>query len=242
MLRRDDTPAAPKGAEKKKLTASERAVFDEALARGEAARKSAESGLVELGQWLFAQVFGGDSSAVIDSRDDNALWAALVEAADGPRLRLTPALLESALLCAVYDKRLNSDGWRAIDFTRKAMLLRLRDEKLMRSAAQHLLATNLSIASTGEYVRELLRANGEEIQTRVTLRRVGTQVARLTDRLVGEEFNDRLDEVIADADDDERRAALAQVERAQDALGALKKKLSGRAPRKTPRKKPKRKR
>lgn len=242
MVRRESTPAAPKSATKTKLTTSERAVFDEALERGEGVRKTVDTAVVEFGQWLFARVFGGDTSAVLDSRHDNELWNAILVAADGPRLRLTPKLIESAVLCSAYDKRLNSDGWRLLDFTRKAMLLRLEDERLMREGAQHLIATNLSIEATADYVRAVLLANGEAVQTRVTLRRVESHIEKFCERLVDERFNARLDEVIAEADPAQRRAAIEQVTLAQRALGALKSKLNGRKPRQLPSKKAKAKR
>jgi hypothetical protein len=234
MGQREATPAAPKGVTRKHLTTSERAVFDEALERGEGVRRTVDSAVIEFGHWLFGRVFGGDTSAVLDSRDDNELWNAILLAADGPRLRLTPRMIEATVLCAAYDKRLNSDGWRLLDFTRKAMLLRLGDERLLREGAQHLLATNLSIEATAAYVREVRRAHGEEIQTRVTLRRVESHVARFSERLLDEHFNKRLDEVIATADAEQRRAALAQVTLAQRALGALKSRLNGRKARQLP--------
>ncbi|MBL8684712.1 MAG: hypothetical protein JNK05_36385 [Myxococcales bacterium] len=239
MDRRDSTPTAPKRPAKPKLTASERAVFDEALERGEGVRKTVDAAVVEFGQWLFARVFGEDTTAVLESRDDNELWNAILLVAGGSRLRLAPRIIENAVLCAVYDKRLNSDGWRLLDFTRKSLLLRLEDEELMRDGAQHLIATNLSIEATAVYVREVLRANGDAVQTRVTLRRVESHIERFCERLVDEHFNARLDEVIAEADPAQRRAAIERVTLAQRALGALKSKLNGRKARQLPRKKAK---
>lgn len=223
----------------KKLTASERMVFDEALERGQKLRKTADEAVIEFGQWLFARVFGADTSAAIDSRHDNALWNAILLAADGPRLRLTPKLIEDAVLCATYDKRLNSDGWRLLDFTRKSMLLRLEDEALMREGAQHLIATNLSIAGTAAYVRSVLRESGEEVQTRVTLRRVESHVARFCERLLDENFNARLAEVISDATPAQRKATLKQIAVAKRALGAIESRLNGRRARQLPGKKAK---
>lgn len=239
MERRDDTPAAASGA--KKLTASERMVFDEALERGQKVRKTVDEMVIEFGQWLFARVFGADTAAVFDSRDDNVLWNAIVLAADGPRLRLAPKLIEDAVLCAAYDKRLNSDGWRLLDFTRKSMVLRLEDDALMRDAAQHLIATNLSIAGTAAYVRAVLREQGEPVQTRVTLRRVESHVARFCERLLDENFNARLTEVIADSTPEQRKTALKQIAVAKRALGAIESRLNGRRARQLSSKKPKRK-
>lgn len=208
------------------LDDAERALFNEALARGEALRKTTEEAIVEYGHWLFVQVFGGDSSAALDHRDDNALWNLILAAADGPRLRIDPAAIERTVLCAAYDKRLNSDGWRMLDYSRKSRLVRLANDKLLRKGAQHVLATNMTTAATEKYVREVLRAEGEPVQTRVTLGRVATQLERFTERFSDAAFVERLGAVVASADDAARRAAIEQLDAAQKTLAALRAKLS----------------
>jgi hypothetical protein len=177
-----DLPAKASSNDARALDAHERKVLDEALLRGETVRKSVEDAVVEYGRWLFAQVFGGDTSLVFDRREDHPLWNAIVEASDGPRLRLTAEAIECAVLCAAYDKRLNNDAWRALDYGRKSRLVRLEDERLLRKAAQHVLATNMKTKPLEAYVRALLMAEGERVQTRVTLGRARRSPPRRSGR------------------------------------------------------------
>ncbi|MBL8680478.1 MAG: hypothetical protein JNK05_14970 [Myxococcales bacterium] len=203
------------------LDAHERKVLDEALSRGETVRKTVEDAVAEYGRWLFAQVFGGDTALVFDRRDEHPLWNAIVEASDGPRLRLTAETLERAVLCAAYDKRLNNDAWRALDYGRKSRLVRLEDDKLLRKAAQHVLATNMKTKPLEAYVRALLLAEGEQVQTRVTLGRVASQLEKLTGRFEDDAFLHRLDEVLVKADEEERASVIDRVDAMQRVLSSL---------------------
>jgi hypothetical protein len=211
-----------------RLDPAERAVLDEAVARGESVRKTVDSAVAEYGQWIFTHVFGGDTTAVIDGRADNALWRELTDVADGPKLRLPAELIERAALCAAYDQRLNSDAWRALDFSRKSRLVRLGDDKLLRKAAQHALATNLSAKDTEAYVRALLRELGEPVQTRVSIGRVQTQLDRLSERYHSKEFLRRVESASRDADPEERKALTESIARMQAALAEVKARLKAR--------------
>jgi hypothetical protein len=205
-----------------RLDPAERAVLDEAVARGESVRKTVDTAVAEYGQWIFTHVFGGDTTAVIDGRADNALWRELTEVADGPKLRLPAELI------AAYDQRLNSDAWRALDFSRKSRLVRLGDDKLLRKAAQHALATNLSAKDTEAYVRALLRELGEPVQTRVSIGRVQTQLDRLSERYHSKEFLRRVESASRDADPEERKALTESIARMQAALAEVKARLKAR--------------
>jgi hypothetical protein len=210
------------------LTAAERAVLAEAVTRGEALRKSTDQAVSDYGRWLFDQVFGGDSTSAIAHRDDNALWRAIVDVADSVRLRLPPALIESAVLCAAYDKRLNSDAWRALDFARKSRLLKLSRDKLLRQGAQHALSANLSAKATEQYVRAVLREQGEAVQVRLTMSRVRRRVAEFSARLSAKDFARRFEQLVRDADDGEKRALLAELEAAQATLAKLRAQIKKR--------------
>jgi|LNFM01.1.fsa_nt_gb hypothetical protein len=230
MANHDERPTPARvrvAADDVSLDAHERKVLDEALERGESVRKTVEDAVADYGRWLFAQVFGADSSLVLERRDEHPLWAAILRASDGPRLRLTPEALERAVLCAAYDKRLNSDAWRSLDFGRKARLVRLDDDKLLRKAAQHVLSTNMKTKPLEAYVRELLREHGAPIQSRLTLGRVSSQLARMTERFADRTFVSRVTAVFTASDDDEARSAVIdQVEAAQRTLAALRARLS----------------
>lgn len=210
------------------LSPAEKAVFAEAVSRGEALRRHTDDAIAEYGRWLFAQVFGEDSSSAIAHRGEHALWSAIAEAADSTRLRLPLAMLEAAVLCAAYDKRLNSDAWRALDFGRKARLLRLAQDKLLRQGAQHVLAANLSAKATEQYAREVLREQGEPVQVRLSVRRVQRRIADFSQRLTEREFARRFDKLVRDADPEQKRALLAEIEAAQGALAALRARLKQR--------------
>jgi hypothetical protein len=210
------------------LSAAERAVLAEAVARGESLRKQTDEAVADYGRWLFSQVFGDDSTAAIAHRDDNALWMAIADAADSVHLRLPLALIEAAVLCAAYDKRLNSDAWRALDFGRKSRLLRLEQDKLLRQGAQHALSANLSAKATEQYVREVLREQGEPVQARLSMGRVQRRLADFSQRLSGRAFTRRFDQLVRDADEADKKALLAEIEAAQSALATLRARVKKR--------------
>lgn len=210
------------------LSAAERAVLAEAVARGEALRKQSDEAVAGFGRWLFAQVFGDDSTATIAHRDDSGLWRAIADAADSARMRLPLALVEAAVLCAAYDQRLNSDSWRALDFGRKSRLLRLEQDKLLRQGAQHVLSANLSAKATEQYVREVLREQGEPVQTRLSMGRVQRRIADFSERLSARDFTRRFDQLVRAADDEQKQTLLAEIEAAQAALSAMRARVKKR--------------
>ncbi len=203
------------------LDAAERKVLDEAIERSSAVFETVDEALSDLGRWLFSRLFGEDSTAVIEHAEDNPLWSALIDAADSAKLRLTEATLRATVLCAAYDKRLNSDAWRALDFSRKSRLLRLEDDKLLRKAAQHVLASNLSTRQVELYARNVLAELGQPAPTRVNVRQFQGQLAKLTDRVSAKAFARQLQGAAKKLEDDERQALLSQLEAAQEALAEL---------------------
>jgi hypothetical protein len=212
---------APREPSKSALTSAERALLTEALERAETVRKNTEEAVVELGRWLFSKVFGEDSRSALEHREDNPVWSALAKAADGPRLRLQLSLIESSLLCAAYDKRLNSDSWRALDFGRKARLLRLHDEKALRRGAQHVLAANLTLKETEAYVRSVRAELGEPAQTRASVPALRGALDRLSERVGARGFVRQVEQAARKLDDDDRAALLESIERAKSSLDEL---------------------
>jgi hypothetical protein len=218
-------PSAPARAtrepSKSALNSAERALVSEAFERAEAVRKNTEDAVVALGQWLFAKVFGEDSRSALEHREDNPVWSAIAEAADGPRLRLQLSLIESSLLCAAYDKRLNSDSWRALDFGRKSRLLRLQDDKALRKGAQHVLAANLTLKETEAYVRSVRAELGEPAQTRASVPALRGSLDRLSERVGARAFVRQVEQAVRKLDDEDRAALLESIERARGTLAAL---------------------
>jgi hypothetical protein len=209
-----------------KLDTNERQVLAQALERAASAHDTIERSLVDLGRWLFAHVFGEDSTAVIEHEADNAVWSALLSAADGAKLRLTVEALRSTLACAAYDKRLNSDAWRSLDLSRKSMLLRLGDDKLLRKAAQHVLAANLGVRDCEAYVRNVLAEQaGQAPAVRVNVTAFRGQLAKLTERVSARAFVRQLEKASKELDDEARSALVSELDAAQAALAELSERL-----------------
>jgi hypothetical protein len=216
-------PVAPKSSvsEVPKLSPEDRAVLAEAVSRADAAHSAIDSQWVELGRWLFAQVFGEDTASAIDHREDNPIWNALYALADSPKVRVRHDELERAVLTAAYDKRLNSDGWRALDFGRKWRLLRLADDKLLRKAATHVLSANLDTRQTETYVRNLLAEQSEAPAVRASVTALVGQLDRMTERVSAKAYARQLESAAKKLDDEQREALVAALESAREALGAL---------------------
>lgn len=208
------------------LDAAERKVLDEAMSRVATVFETVDDAMTELGRWLFTQVFGEDSSAVIEHADDNAVWKALVAHADSAKVRLSAELLRATALCAAYDKRLNSDAWRSLDFSRKSRLVRLGDDKLLRKGAQHVLASNLGVRQVEAYVRNVLAELGEPVPTRVNVSAFRGQLAKWTERVSAKSFARQLEGAAKKLDDEEREALVSELESAQEALAELVARLS----------------
>lgn len=216
-------PAAAKPAvlDAPKLSPEDRAVLAEAISRADAARSAIDSQWTELGRWIFAHVFGEDTASAIDHRDDNPIWNALYALADSPKVRVRHDELDRAVLTAAYDKRLNSDSWRALDFGRKWRLLRLADDKLLRKAATHVLSASLDTRQTEAYVRNLLAEQAEEPAVRASVPALVGQLDRITERVSAKPYARQLEAAAKKLSDEQREALLASLDSAREALEAL---------------------
>lgn len=204
-----------------KLNKDEQKIFAEALRRGEDTRSAVEDTLKDYGQWLFANVFGGDAKAVLEFSKDNPIWMHLILRAGGKTLRIDPRLLNATLMCAAYDKRLNDDTWKALDFTRKSALLPLKNETQMRRAAQHVLNAGLTVRDTRKYVGQMLEDKGEPRGVRVSPVKMKAQVAELRERWTGKDFQRQLAEAVAHLERNDRTQFSKELKSLRDALTAL---------------------
>jgi hypothetical protein len=204
-----------------KLSPEDRAVLAEAITRADAARTAIDAQWVDLGRWLFTHVFGEDTASAIDHRDDNPIWNALYALADSPKVRVRHDALDRAVLTAAYDKRLNSDGWRALDFGRKWRLLRLADDKLLRKAATHVLSAKLDTRQTDAYVRNLLAEQAEPTAVRASVTALVGQLDRMTERVSAKTYARQLESAAKKLSDEQREALLSSLESARNALDAL---------------------
>jgi hypothetical protein len=232
-------PASPKAAEpaalapvapdsSSGLSPTDHAVLAEAITRAETVRATIDSTWTDFGRWLFAHVFGEDTASAIEHREDNPIWAALYALADGPKVRLRHDDIDRAVLCAAYDKRLNSDAWRALDFGRKWRLLRLEDDKLMAKAAKHVLATNLDTRKVDAYVRNVLAEQDVEIPTRVNVPAFVGQLGRFHERVSTKAFARQLESAANKLTDEQREKLLETLDQTRATLDALRARLKAR--------------
>jgi hypothetical protein len=207
------------------LAVEERAVLDEAIVRAARVYESVGDAWSDFGRWLFTHVFGEDTKAAIEHREDNPVWQALVALADGAKVRLRQDELERAVLTAAYDKRLNSDAWRALEFGRKWRLLKLADDKLLRQAAQHVLSANLDTRAIDVYVRRVLEEQQNPVTTRVHVGALISTLDRMQQRLKDRTFARQLESAAKKLTDDKRDELIESIIEARDALDATLRKL-----------------
>ena len=208
-----------------KLSKEELPVFNEALRRGEEARNKMESALVEYGSWLLVHVFGGDTTAALEHRKDNNIWMSLVARAGGKTLRVSQKFLTVAVRIAAYDKRLQSDSWKLLEPGRKELLLPLRDEALLREAAEHVVDSTLGMNATRDYVNALREKNGADPVVRVTVPKIKKMFSGFRSQVTDKGFLQRIGKLAPTMDADEKKALKDEARALEAALAALRKKL-----------------
>jgi hypothetical protein len=204
-----------------KLTASEKALLDEALRRGEDLREQVESSVTSYGRWLLGTVFGGDASAALDDKSSNAVWRELVRRAGGPTLRIGRRMLYVALQLAARDKRIADTTWRGLDAGRKELLLPLGDDGRLREAAQHVARFNLTQTSTRQYVSGLLESDGRARAVRLTVPRIVGHVQRLRATLGTAAALRKVELLREAAEPRQRERAAEEIEQLREVLGKV---------------------
>jgi hypothetical protein len=208
------------------LAVSHDALYAEALRRGVEVVNGAESLLGSYGHWLFANVFEGNTAAVLDGEIEHPIWAKLTEAADGATLPISRRTLSVVLRVAALDKRLADASWSALGFTLKSELLPLNDPKLLRTAARHVLAGGLSTRATRTYVATLLHPEGAIV--RLTPVKARSAVKRLSTQFAKPKYLSKLESALNKLDDAELSTARAKLLEVAKQLQELAKSL--RAP------------
>ncbi len=188
---------------------SDDAILAEALRRGREVVQSAESLLEGYGQWLFANVFGGDTRLVLDAKVDHPVWAKLLAAAEGAKLPLGRGTLSATLRIAALDKRLADAPWTSLGYSLKVALLPLQTPIELRAAARHVLASGLSVRATMKYVDNTLHPDGKPARlspttARKTLRRLAAPFSRPN-------YVEKLESALNKLDDDKRADAKASL-------------------------------
>lgn len=220
-----ETPSK-EGERSRPLESREQAVLEQAIEKASAAAEQHNDTWAGLGRWLFTHVFGEDSTAAIHHRDDNPIWEALYALADSAKVRVRHDDLEHAVLCAAYDKRLNHDGWRALDYERKWRLLRLEDERLLRKAAQHVLATSMDTVGIAKYVQSVLEENETPVPVRVSFPGLMRQWSSVSERVGRKGFLRQFEVAAKKLTAEQRERAVERIDEARAALDALREKLT----------------
>jgi hypothetical protein len=211
-----------------KLSASEKALLNEALRRGEDLREQVEANVTSYGRWLLGAVFHDDASAALDDKSSNAVWRELVRRAGGPTLRIGRRMLYVALQLAARDKRIADTTWRGLDAGRKELLLPLGDDARLRDAAQHVAKFNLTQASTRQYVSGLLESGGKPRAVRLTVPRLVGHVQKLRATIGSASALRKVEQLRESADHRERERAAEEVEQLREVLGKIAKSLRAR--------------
>jgi len=219
---------AQHGAAAASLSKAERGVLDEALRRGADLADEMHSKVSAYGRWLLDSVFGGDTTAALDDKSKNEVWAELVRRAGGPSFPVSRRLLYVAVKIAAYDKRITDAAWRGLDAGRKEILLVLPGETELRRAAQQVTRYNLSQAKTRELVTGMLSDGTKTRQVRVTAPGIVGRVKKLRESIDGPSFLRRVGEIRAELEPPERRAIIEEIDHLREALSAVARELRGR--------------
>jgi hypothetical protein len=214
---RKNPPAAPSTAlvvhgSSQALDKGQKKLLAEALRRAEEARDTMEDALVDFGRWILVNVFDDDADAALDGKRDNPVWHELVARAGGPTLRLSRKLLYVAVQIAAHDKRITDETWRGLDSGRKELLLPLGDERLMRKAAQHVVAMKLSARATRQYVQGLAAESGKARQVRLTGPRLVARLRAVREGLLDGPGRRRVERLLGDLDPASREALRGEAE------------------------------
>lgn len=192
----------------------------EAARRGREVFTAGEALFHGYGEWLFVNLFGGDTRAVLDAdAEPPEAWATLVEQCGSERLPLSRSTLYNALRVAAWDKRLADGAWNGLSFSKKVALLPLGDAKAMRAAARHVLASTLSARGAAEYVNNL-RAEGAK-PPRLTPQLAQRRLTKATTAFEDEAAVSKLATQLAKLDDDDKEAVKEKVERSIKQLQRL---------------------
>lgn len=212
---------------------SNEALVAEAIRRGREVVSQAEGALASYGEWLFANLFEGDSRAVLDRDLDDPAWVALMHSANSATFPMSRATLSTTLRVAAYDKRLADAAWQRLSFSHKAALLPLADPKTMRTAARHVLAASLSVRATNEYIANLRFPDGRT--PRLTPSGARKTITRLAEPFSQAKYLAQLESQLARLDESERTHVARELETLVEQLGHVLAALKKHPPRRSPR-------
>lgn len=219
---------AERGSRALKLDAAQRKILEAALSEGEKLDETVQTAVMSFGRWLLGNVFDGSSKDALDRKSKNKVWSELVRRAGGPTLTVSRRVLYVALTLAAFDKQINDQAWRRLDFGRKELLLPLATPDKLRAGAQHVSKWNLTQAKTREYVTAQLGKSGKSRQRRLTGAQLATRVKKWRDELEADGFLGHVESLRGDLPKAERERMGEEIERLQKALDEVARALRGK--------------
>ena len=179
---------------------------------GATACDSMEDALVNFGRWVLVSIFNDDASAALDGKRSNPVWHELVRRAGGPTLHLSRKLLYVAIQIAAHDKRINDEAWRKLEPGRKELLLPIGDERVMREAAQRVLAAKMTHRATRAYVQTLREEFAtSEAPSRITPKSLLSRLRGLRETVATEAATKKITASLATAKAVDRQQVLREL-------------------------------
>jgi hypothetical protein len=211
------------GRDEASLSRTDDALLAEAVRRGREVVTTTESVVAAYGQWLFANLFGGETRAVLDRDPDQPVWGRLLDGKGATRTGIARSTLVTTLRVAALDKRLDDGAWSGLSYSHKVALLPLSEPNALRSAARHALAASLSVQDTRTYVSNLLHPEGPRLRltpasARGAIRRIAVSFAR-------PRYVQKLETQLGRLDGDAREQTRAEIEALIEHLDRLRRKL-----------------
>jgi len=210
------------------LDAREKKLLDEAIRLGVELQAKTEASLIAYGAWLLQNVFDGDAAAAMADSGEPRVWVELVRRASGRTLGLSRSTLLTALRVAACDRRVNDGAWRNLDYSRRALLLPLKDPPLLRAAAKHVVELDLTHRQVSDYVSAQLEGAGRPKQVRVTPDSLKKRVRAITSSLAAPQVLRRVTAMRADMTSEDRNALADELTALRDVLATLARTLRGK--------------
>lgn len=212
-----------------KLTAAEEKLLRRILDHAEGVREEIEALLRGFGRFVLTEALGGESSEAIGiEASSNPVVRELFRRAGGPTLRLNAFTVSCCIRIAGWEKAINDETYKGLDWNRKVLLLPLADKDRIREAAQWVSSHKLSEEATEEYVEGLRTEAGKPPVSRLTAPRARKHLVQLRKRFTERRALPKLIAEISDLPDEEKQELLEELEALDQVFAQLKKALKRR--------------
>lgn len=205
------------------ISAGDERLLAEAVRRGREVVSAAESAIASYGQWLFANLFAGETQLVLDVDPDHPVWRGLLDGRGAQSTGIARATLISTLRIAALDKRLADGAWSSLSYSHKVALLPLSEPKALRAAARHVLAASLSVRDARAYVGNLRSPEGAPL--RLTPGAARGAIRRLASSFARPRYVQKLETQLGRLEGDDREATRAELDALIEHFERLRKKL-----------------